>query len=71
MGDVLGFPCLTYLEQNFSLGRRKLEVRAMGMHTDGWKRGYWSVEQTRLSGGFTLGRIGGEGGSRNDPGGLP
>ena len=34
MGDILGFPCLTYLEQNFSLGRRKLEVRAMGMHRE-------------------------------------
>lgn len=61
MGDVLGFPCMTYLEQNFSLGRRRLEVRAMRMHRDGWKRGYWSAEQTRLSGGLTLGRVEREG----------
>lgn len=64
------FPYMTYLEQNFSLGRRKLEVRAMGMHRGGWKRGYWNAEQARLSGGLTLGRVGGEGGSRDDPGGL-
>ena len=66
-GMYWAFPCMTYLEQNFSLGRRKLEVRTMGMHRGGWKRGYWSAEQTRLSGGLTLGRVRGRG---REQGGL-
>lgn len=61
---------MTYLEQNFSLGRRKLEGESHGMHRGGWKSGYWSAEKARLPGGLTLGRVGGEGGSRDDPGGL-
>ena len=35
-GMYWAFPCMTYLEQNFSLGRRKLEVRAMGMQRGGY-----------------------------------
>lgn len=63
---------LDLFRAKFQPGQEEIGGESHGdAQRDGWKRGYWSAEQTRLSGGLTLGRIGGEGGSRNDPGGLP
>lgn len=70
MGDALDFSMHDLFRAEFQPGQEEIGGESHGMHKGGWKSGYWSAEQARLPGGLTLGRVGGEGGSRDGPGGL-